>query len=78
MVTLTQLVREFDLPQRIRRFVNGGAFGVIATWLFSFLFDFFIFFFLFLTSWLLDFELSLGKVEEEGEEIGEEGEDSTS
>jgi len=55
-----------------------GAFGVIAAWLASYLFDFFFFFFffIFLASWLLDFKLSPIEVEEEGEEIREEGEGS--
>ena len=37
------------------------------------LYDFFLFF---LSSYLLDLKLLLGEVEEEGEEIGEEGESS--
>ena len=52
----------------------GGAFRVIAAQLASRLFDFFFFF---LASWLLDLKLSPGGGEEEGEEIGEEGEGST-
>ena len=51
----------------------GGAFGVTAKRLASRLSKFFFF----LASWLLDFKLSPGEVEEEDEEIGEEGERST-
>jgi len=53
----------------------GGAFGVTIAWLDSCLFDFFFFFLL--ASWLLYFKLSPGEVEEEGEEMGEEGERAT-
>ena len=57
----------------------GGAFGTIVVWLAFCLsnFFFFVFFFFFLASWLLELKLSPGEVEEEGEEMGEEGERST-
>ena len=54
----------------------GGAFGVTIAQSTSFLADFFffVFFFFFAASRLLDLKISLGEVEEEGEEIREEGE----
>lgn len=58
----------------------GGEFGVTVAQFASHLSDFFFFFiifFFFIASWLLDFKLSPGKLEEEGEEIGEESERST-
>lgn len=57
----------------------GGAFGTITVWLAFQLSDFFFFilFLFFLASWLLELKFSPGEVEEEGEEMGEEGERST-
>ena len=52
--------------------------GAIAAELASPLSDFFFFvFFFFLATWLLESRLSLGEVEEEDVETGEEGERST-
>ena len=56
-----------------------GILGETTAALASCLSDFFfsVFFFFFLATWLLESRLSLGEVEEEDKEIGEEGERST-
>ena len=57
----------------------GGVLEEMVALLASHLQDFFffIFFFFFLATWLLESRLSLGEVEDEDVETGEEGERST-
>ena len=58
-----------------RRDVSKGVATLLAYLLSEFFF--FVFFFFFLATWLLESRLSLGKLEDEDEGIGEEGERST-